>query len=54
MDSGTGNVQLSHHCRGSRHTLLGVLSLCDVGVRSAVHGVFWGEIRQSDVLSVVG
>ena len=33
-------VQRSHQCRGSRYTLLGDLSWCDVGVRSAVHGVF--------------
>ena len=40
---------------GAVDTLLGVLSSCDVGVRrSAVHGVFCGEIRPSDVLCVVG
>ena len=33
---------------------MGVLSWCDVDVRSAVHSVFWGEIQQSDVLGVVG
>ena len=48
------NVQQTHHCRGSRHTLLRVLSWCDVGLRSAVLSVFWGEIWQSDVLRVVG
>ena len=38
--SGRCNKKWSHHCRGSRHTLPGVLSWCDVGGRSAVHGVF--------------
>ena len=43
------NKKWSHHCRGSRYTWLGVLSWCDVGGRSAVHGVFWGKIWRSDV-----
>ena len=31
-----------HRSRGSRHTSLDVLSLCDEGARLVMHDVFWG------------
>ena len=57
VDPLTHRRHSSHATRGQDYKekkTSSVISWCDVGVRSAVRGVLWNEIRHSDVLCVVG
>ena len=44
VGSGIGNVQRSHHCRGSRHTLLGPHDRVGVGTLVVRHRILIQKI----------